>query len=102
MELLPASAETGRLLLSTLQDGTCALHKQLSQISVAALADAEKLLLASGRILSGHQPEPGGEASALLKLAPLPIAAIDRCSCQWSDAGNRIQPLTGFLLVGPT
>ena len=43
------------------------MHKQLPQIAVAALADAEESGLAAGRVLSRHKSQPGGELPALMK-----------------------------------
>ncbi len=47
-KLCQPCAQAGRLLLSKLQDGACALYKQPSQVGAPALANAEQLLLASG------------------------------------------------------
>ena len=35
------------------------MHKQLPQIAVAALADAEESGLATGRVLARHKSQPG-------------------------------------------
>ena len=46
--------ETGRLLLSKLQNCACALYEQSSQIAVPAFADAEQFLFASGGVFARH------------------------------------------------
>ena len=51
-KLCQPRTQAGRLLLSELQDGSCTLYEQSSQIGVPALADAEQLLLASGGVLA--------------------------------------------------
>jgi hypothetical protein len=43
------------------------VHKQLPQIAVASLADAEKSGLAAGRVLARHKSQPGGELPALVE-----------------------------------
>ena len=44
-----------------------AMDKQLAQIVIASLADAEEPGLAAGRVLSRHKSQPGGELPALMK-----------------------------------
>jgi len=63
--------QTGALLVSVLQNRTCALNKQFPQITVAALADAEKLLLASGGVFAGDQPYPRCELAALAECSTI-------------------------------
>jgi hypothetical protein len=46
---------------------TRSLNAQLPQITVAALADAEQILLASIRVFAWNQPYPGCELATLAK-----------------------------------
>jgi hypothetical protein len=43
------------------------VHKQLPQVAVASLADAEEAGLTAGRVLSRNQTKPGGELPAFMK-----------------------------------
>jgi hypothetical protein len=43
------------------------VHKQLPQVAVASLADAEESGLAAGRVLARHKSQSGGEFSALVE-----------------------------------
>src|SRR5215470_2017839 len=52
-----------RVLLGAPQDGMCADDENASQIAVALLGDRTELLLAPGRILSRHQPNPSREVT---------------------------------------
>ena len=47
----------------------CAMHQELAQIAIAALADAEQALLPAGGMLARHQPQPGGKLPAVLERA---------------------------------
>src|ERR1035438_931088 len=58
-ELCQPNPQTGRLLFSKLQDRSCALDKESSQVGVSAFTDAEQLLLASGGAFPWDQPDTG-------------------------------------------
>ena len=45
----------------------CPVDEDLAEVDVAALADAEQLRLAAGRILSWHDTEPSSKVTALSK-----------------------------------
>ncbi len=51
-------SEWRALSLDDEDGGSRTTHKQIPQIGVAALADAEKSRLATGRVLPGHESEP--------------------------------------------
>ena len=91
--------QAGALLVSVLQNRTCALNKQLSQITVAALADAEKLLLASGGVFAGNQPDPGCELAALAECSTISDRGDERGGRERSDPRDRIQALAGLALL---
>ena len=81
--------QAGALLVSVPQNRTRSLNEEFSQIAVATLADAEKLLLASGGVFAGNQSEPGCELPTLAETSPFlqkssvrprgtPLRALDR------------------------
>ena len=45
-------------------DGHGAGDQQPSQVSIALLGDAAKPVLAAGRLLLGHQPDPGSKIAS--------------------------------------
>jgi hypothetical protein len=50
-------------LLRVADDGHGAGNEQPSQVSIALLGDAPELILAAGRMLLGHQPNPSGKVA---------------------------------------
>jgi hypothetical protein len=59
--------EAGRLLHPLLQDRMRSMYEESSQVLVAALADAQQLLLSAGRVLPWYQPQSGSASSPLLE-----------------------------------
>jgi hypothetical protein len=57
--------QAGALLVSVFQNCTCALNKEFSRITIATLADAEELLLASGGVFARDQSDPSCELAPL-------------------------------------
>ena len=53
--------------------GSGAMDQNLTQVGVAALADAEQPRLVSGRVLLRHNPEPGRELTALAEGGPVAV-----------------------------
>lgn len=43
------------------------MNQQGSHLGVPALANAQQVLLAAAGVLSGHQAQPGGDRSAIVK-----------------------------------
>src|ERR1035441_4768141 len=98
-ELRQPCPQTGRLLLSELQNCTSTLYKQFSQVRVAAFADAEQFLLAAGGVFAWNQADPGSELPAFAESRTVSDSG-DQCRCcKWPDAGDRVQTLTSFTLV---
>src|SRR6266478_9277191 len=98
-ELCQPRTQTGRLLRALLQDRTCALHEQSSQIGVTTLADTEQLLLAAGGVFARNHPHPGGELSTLVE-GPSVADRRDECGGgDWSDARDGHQSLAGFVFA---
>src|SRR6266446_9248222 len=62
------------MFLRIADDGHCAGDEQPSQVSIALLGDAAKPILAAGRVLLRHQPDPGGEIAS--RPERLPVADL--------------------------
>src|SRR5437773_3421640 len=69
--------ETSGVILDAKQYGPSSVDQHATQIDVAALADAEQLLLASGGVLSWNDANPSCEVASPPK------------SCSVSDSGHR-------------
>ena len=72
--LHPLSESSG-VVLHAEQNRAGTVDQHATQINVAALADAEQLLLAPGGVLPWHDSQPSGEVRPRRKAAPLPMAA---------------------------
>src|SRR5579872_447805 len=59
--------ESSGVVLDAEQDRTSTMDQHAAQINIAALADAVQLLLAPGRVLPGHNPNPGREVPPATK-----------------------------------
>src|SRR5260370_9052325 len=85
-ELCQPRTQTGRLLRALLQDRTCALHEQSSQVRVPTFADTEQLLLAAGGVFARNDPHPSCELPPLVEVTSVADRA-DWCGCRdWSNA----------------
>src|SRR5258705_10137639 len=62
------------MFLGIADDGHCAGVEQPPQVSLALLGDAAKPILAAGRVLLRHQPDPGGEIAS--RPERLPVADL--------------------------
>jgi hypothetical protein len=83
--------ETSGVILDAKQYGPSTVDQHATQIDVAALADAEQLLLASGGVLAGHDANPGCEVPPTAKGSPVADCG-HRCSGdQRTKAGNLAQ-----------
>src|SRR5206468_6869254 len=63
--------ETSGVILDAKQYGPSSVDQHATQIDVAALADAEQLLLAFGGVLAGHDANPGCEVPPTAKGSPV-------------------------------
>src|SRR5262249_49740179 len=79
---------------------TC--DEQPSQISIALLGDPAESLLAAGRMLSGHQPDPGGKTAARRECLPIPYLGYQRSGDDRADAGNFLEPPAFFTRPVPS
>ena len=59
-----AKADVGAVILGVADDGHGAGYEQTSQVAITLLGDAAELVLAPGRMLPGHQPNPGEQGCA--------------------------------------
>jgi hypothetical protein len=82
--------------------GSSTMHKQLPQIAVAALADAEEPCLAAGRVLFWDKSQLGGELPALMKGRSVADCGDDRgrnqgpmpgiCVSRWQAGSEEATP----------
>jgi hypothetical protein len=70
------------------------MHEQLTQIAVAAFADPEEPWLATRRVLTGDQAQPGRKLAAVLELAGVADGRQDGSGTNGPNPGNGLQPLT--------
>jgi hypothetical protein len=62
------------------------VNQNLTQVNIAALADAQQLGLASSRVLSWHKPEPRRKVSSLAERRTVADSGNDGCCDDRSDA----------------
>ena len=79
--------------------GPRAVDELRAQVAVAALADAEKLGSASGRVLPGRQPEPGCEVAPFGERRPVADGRQQRGRVDRTDAGNGRQAACRLVLA---
>src|SRR3989441_10054831 len=75
------------------QHRTCALHEQVSEIGIAALADVAEAGLAASGVLTRHQADPGGELPAVLEFACVAYGGDDGQGGGGPDAADLHQAL---------
>src|SRR4029077_20776481 len=80
------------VFLRVADDGHCAGDEQPSQVSIALLGDAAAPILAAGRVLLGHQPDPGGEIASRPERPPVADLGNQGGGDDRADAGNLLQP----------
>jgi hypothetical protein len=79
---------TGSFSLNPENGRSCAVHEDLAQVAVAALADAEQPCLSVGRVLSRHKPQPGCELTTLMEGITVADSGHYRRGDQRTDAGD--------------
>src|SRR6266536_859969 len=87
------------VLLRVAQDRMSANDENASQIAVALLGDRPELLLAAGRILARHEPNPGREIAPRPECRRVRDRRRDRGRPDETDTGDGLQPLA--CLVPP-
>ena len=76
------------------------MYEELAHIAVPPLADAEKLLLSSGRVFPRHKAKPCCQIPSFLELSAVSNGSQE-CSCpQRSDPWDRHEPSCGILSTG--
>src|SRR5260370_8104388 len=96
-ELCQPRTQTGRLLRALLQNRTCALYEQSSQIRVTTFADAEQLLLAAGGVLARNDPHPSCELPSLMEGRSVADRRDECGGRDWSDARDGHHPFAAFV-----
>src|SRR5439155_21249113 len=81
--------EPSGVILDAKQYGPSTVDQHATQIDVAALADAEQLLLASGGVLAGHDANPGCEVPPTAKGSPVADCGNGWRRDQQAEAGDR-------------
>src|SRR5690554_1615088 len=76
------------------------MDEQCSQVFVPALGNPAQSGFASGRVLSGYQPQPGGEVSSAFELSGIGRTGQYRSGCLWPDTWNGHQPFGLFIAPG--
>lgn len=82
-------ADGGRPAPRVADDGDGADDEQVPQITIPHLRDAGHPLLAAGRVLLGHQSEPGGELPSGAERAGVAHGGNQRGRRDEADAGNQ-------------
>ena len=87
--------------LGQLHQCTAAVDQQRAKVDVAALADAQKLRLATAGVLTRHQPDPRCELPRVLEVARVAGAGHERAGGEGSDSWNRLQPTADLAAAMP-
>jgi len=80
------------MLLCIADDRRRADDQQPSQVSITLLGDAAEPVLAAGRMLLGHQPNPGGKVAPRCKRLPVANLGNHSRGDNRADAWNLRQP----------
>jgi len=81
------------------QHRTCALHEQVSEIGITALADVAQGSCAGG-VLTRHQADPGGELPAVFEFACVAHGGDDGQGSGGPDAADLHQALRRLAEFG--
>src|SRR5215475_10020113 len=85
-------AAPGAMDLGIADDGESTDGEQTAQVAIALLADTAKLVLATARMLLGHEPDPGREVAPRSESLWISDAGNQgSCQCR-TDAWDRIEP----------
>src|SRR5208282_1277029 len=99
--------ESSGVVFHAKQDGASTVDQHATQINVAALADAVQFLLAAGRVLPWHHPNPSCEVAPATKRSPVADSSHGGGGDQRAEAWDlaelsaaRIFITNAFNLVG--
>ncbi len=76
------------------------MDEQFAHVAVSPLADAEKLLLAAGRVFPRDKAQPRSEIAGLLELSTAANGCKKCSGSQCSDARNRHEPTSDIFAIG--
>src|SRR5262249_7576255 len=91
----------GAVLLGVADDGHGTCYEQPSQVAITLLGDAAEPLLAAGRVLLGHQPDPGSKIAPRAELPPVADFGNQRGGHDWADARDLLQATARFARAMP-
>ena len=63
------------------------MYQERSKIGIPALAEAQQIGLAAGRVLPGHETQPCGKLAAIVEVLRVSDGGDQRAGADWSDAG---------------
>ena len=91
-----------RAVLSRVPDDSHgAGDQQPSQVAIALFGDTAEPILAAGRMLLGHQSDPGGEIAPGAERLPIADLGNQGGGHNRADAGDLLQPPAGFTRAMP-
>jgi hypothetical protein len=88
LKLIHPSSDRHLVSLDAENSGAGAMDQDLMQICVATLADAHRTGPASGGLLPGNKPKPGGEFTALAESGSIGNCRDDGSGDDRPDPGN--------------
>src|SRR5262249_10239335 len=89
----------GAVLLGVADDGHGTCYEQPSQVAITLLGDAAEPLLAAGRVLLGHQPDPGSKIAPRAEHPPVADFGNQRGGHDWADARDLLQATARFARI---
>src|SRR5512141_2210113 len=99
LQLTCPLSDSAPIALAAEKHGTRPVDEHAPQIGVAAFADAAQYGLASGRVLSWNQPQPGGKLASPAERCSVADCGHHGGRNQRADAGDLAQPHAGFVAV---
>lgn len=76
------------------------MYEKLANIAVSPLADAEKLLLSSGRVFPLHKAKPRCQIASFLELSAVSNGSQERSCTQRPNPRDRHEPSCDILATG--
>jgi len=89
------NADGGCLAPGVADDGGGAEDEEVAQVAISHLGDGSHALLATGRVLLGHEAEPGGELAARAEDSGIADGRGERGGGDEADPGYRLKALAG-------
>ena len=79
----------------------CAVDEQTAEITVSSFANSTEARFATGRVLSRHQPEPGGKLSATAECIRICNRRCDRRGDDRPDPRDGGETLADWVVLVP-